>query len=84
MSYSIDLGGQVALVTGAAQGIGAAIAQKLAQAGAQVVINDVCDKEKAEETFSFIPDRTCSSLCSSCDGNHSVAVWKPASWNDRI
>ena len=50
MSYSIDLGGQVALVTGAAQGIGAAIAQKLAQAGAQVVINDVCDKEKAEET----------------------------------
>ena len=39
---------------------------------------------KAEETFSFIPDRTCSSLCSSCDGNHSVAVWKPASWNDRL
>ena len=35
--------------------------------------------EKAEETFSFIPDRTCSSLCSSCNGNHSVAVWKPAS-----
>ena len=36
-------------------------------------------KEKTEETFSFIPDRTCSSLCNSCNGNHSVAVWKPAS-----
>ena len=36
----------------------------------------VTKREKAEETFSFIPDRTCSSLCSSCNGNHSVAVWK--------
>ena len=44
----------------------------------------VTKREKAEETFSFIPDRTCSSLCSSCNGNHSVAVWKPASWNDRL
>ena len=44
----------------------------------------VTKREKAEETFSFIPDRTCSSLCSSCDGNHRVAVWKPASWNDRL
>ena len=49
MGYLIDLDGQVAIVTGAAQGIGGAIAKKLAQSGAQVVINDVCEPEKAQE-----------------------------------
>lgn len=48
MGYLIDLDGQVAIVTGAAQGIGGAIAKKLTQAGAQVVINDVCDASRAE------------------------------------
>lgn len=49
MAYSIDLGGQVAIVTGAVQGIGAAIAEKLCEAGAQVVINDICDPGEAVE-----------------------------------
>ena len=35
--------------------------------------------ENTEVPDSLRPDRTCSSLCSSCDGNHSVAVWKLAS-----
>ena len=48
MSYTIDLNDQVALVTGAAQGIGKAIAMKLAQAGAKVIINDICEKDMAE------------------------------------
>jgi 3-oxoacyl-[acyl-carrier protein] reductase len=39
MSISIDLTGKVALVTGASQGIGAAIAARLHQAGATVVLN---------------------------------------------
>jgi 2-hydroxycyclohexanecarboxyl-CoA dehydrogenase len=37
----MNLKGKVAIVTGAASGIGAAIAQKMAQAGAKVVVADV-------------------------------------------
>jgi NAD(P)-dependent dehydrogenase (short-subunit alcohol dehydrogenase family) len=49
MSYSIDLTGQVAIITGAAKGIGLATAKLLAQAGAQIVIDDVIDPSKAKE-----------------------------------
>lgn len=49
MAYLVNLDGQVALVTGAGQGIGAAIAKKLVEAGAQVIINDVCAPEIVEE-----------------------------------
>ena len=41
MPYNIDLSGKVAIITGAAKGIGAATAGLLTQAGAQVVINDL-------------------------------------------
>lgn len=43
-----DLEGRIALVTGAARGVGATIAERLVAAGAQVVIGDVLRDEGAE------------------------------------
>jgi len=45
MAYCIDLSGKVAIVTGAARGIGEATAHILAQAGAQVIIDDIVPAE---------------------------------------
>ncbi|OUS79679.1 SDR family NAD(P)-dependent oxidoreductase [Rhodococcus sp. NCIMB 12038] len=52
--YSLD--GKVAMVTGAARGIGAASAQALAVNGAAVVICDLLD-DAAEETVAAITDK---------------------------
>ncbi len=51
--FSVDLSGKVALITGAGRGIGAAIAQAVADSGAQVAVNDI-DAVNAEATAQQI------------------------------
>lgn len=48
------LKGKVAMVTGSGQGIGRAIALRLAQEGANIVVEDRLDSAKAEETLAMV------------------------------
>lgn len=48
------LEGKVALVTGSAQGIGRAIALRLAQEGADIIIDDRADDSRAEEVLAKV------------------------------
>jgi enoyl-[acyl-carrier protein] reductase III len=52
----IDLTGRVALVTGSSRGIGRACALRLAEAGADVVINFISSKQAAEDVAEQITE----------------------------
>ncbi len=54
MPYLIDLSNKVAIVTGAAKGIGKATAKILTQAGAQVVIDDILPKQDVKDVLDDI------------------------------
>ena len=54
MAYTIDLSGQVAIVTGGAKGIGRAICCLLAEAGADIVLDDIKDLEEVRPTLDHI------------------------------
>lgn len=53
---AIDLKGKVAVVTGAARGIGKAIAEKLAEAGATIVVSDII-VEAGQETARELSEK---------------------------
>jgi 3-oxoacyl-[acyl-carrier protein] reductase len=50
----MDLSNKVAIVTGSARGIGQAIALKLAEVGATIVVNDISEPETMEGTVAAI------------------------------
>jgi 3-oxoacyl-[acyl-carrier protein] reductase len=73
MGEELRLAGKVALVTGAAQGIGRAIALLLAQNGADIVVSDI-NLEKAEETAKEIEGTGLRAMAIKVDVVHSEEV----------
>ncbi len=66
--------GRVALVTGAGQGIGKAIALRLAKSGARVAVNDLPGSEKAESAVREIQTSGGEALLAPADVSDNAAV----------
>lgn len=62
-----NLSGKVAIVTGARRGIGKAIAQKLAEAGANVIVSDIDLKETQTTTEEIAYETGQETLAVKCD-----------------
>ena len=67
MAEFASLEGRLALVTGASRGIGRAIAEELARAGASVVVGYRSGKDEAEELAASIGGRAIQADVSSAD-----------------
>jgi 3-oxoacyl-[acyl-carrier protein] reductase len=63
----MELKNQVAIVTGSATGIGAAVALKLAERGARVVINCTKSLKDAEETLGLAKDKGAEAILAQGD-----------------
>ena len=72
----MDFTGKVALVTGSGRGIGKAIAMKLAENGATLVINDVGDVAPAEQTLVEIKNLNRQATVVMADVSSSADVTK--------
>ncbi len=71
----MDFTGKVAIVTGSGRGIGKAIAIKLAETGATIVVNDVGDNAPAEQTVAEIKklDRQAMTIMADVSSSAEVA-----------
>lgn len=69
-----DLNGKVALVTGAAQGLGKGIALSLAKAGANVIVNDLKADERAEKLVAELKSLGKSAITLEADVSDEKAV----------
>jgi 3-oxoacyl-[acyl-carrier protein] reductase len=69
-----ELAGKVALVTGGSRGIGAAIAKRLAQGGADVAITYAGSAEKAQAVVAEIEAAGRQGVAIVADSAHAVAV----------
>jgi len=69
-----NLSGKVALVTGSGRGIGKAIALKLAERGADIIVNDVADPENLESVAAEIRQLKRRSLAVIADVSDAEAV----------
>ena len=74
MSQTDELAGRVALVTGGARGIGRGIALKLAQAGADIVINFREREDAAQEVVDWIRGMGRQALAVKADVCHEKQV----------
>ena len=72
----MDFTGKVAIVTGSGRGIGKAIAMKLAENGATLVINDVGDSAPAEQTVTEIKNLNRQAMAIMADVSSSTDVSK--------
>ncbi|MBI4302790.1 MAG: 3-oxoacyl-[acyl-carrier-protein] reductase [Chloroflexi bacterium] len=72
----MDLSNRVALVTGSGRGIGRVIALRLAEAGADVVVNDVGDASGANSVVAEIKAMNRKGLAILADVSSSVEVGK--------
>jgi 3-oxoacyl-[acyl-carrier protein] reductase len=70
----MDLTGKIAIVTGSGRGIGREIAFRLAEAGANIVVNDVGNPAPAEETVQAIKNLGRQSMVAMGDVSQSADV----------